>query len=389
MLHHRYYTDPFLTQLSAEVVDARPMGDTYHVVLTDTIFYPTGGGQPHDTGWIDAANVLDVFEEGGQVIHVVDKPVPPGPVTLRLNWERRFYHMQHHTGQHLLSAVFANEYGWATAGFHLGENYTTIDITTPHAEEHVLAQVEQAVNGAIYKDLPIKVYTAEREEAAALPLRKMPTVDTGIRIVEILGYDYSPCGGTHLESTGQIGLLKIIKAEKYKGMTRVYFLCGERAFADYSLKHKLVQDLSNTFSTAVPELAAKVQGEVDLRRSLEAEVQNLQNRVFHYVAKELTAKARGKFIHHVLESDSVDEAQSLARHITAQGEYFAAIEAGSRVVLAHSLENELHVGKLIQEHARPLEGKGGGSPQMAQVFFNDLDNLRKFRLFLQDYGEQF
>ena len=146
-----------------------------------------------------------MFEEGGQVIHVVDKPVPPGPVTLRLNWERRFYHMQHHTGQHLLSAVFANEYGWATAGFHLGENYTTIDITTPHAEEHVLVQVEQAVNGAIYKDLPIKVYTAEREEVAALFLRKMPTVDTGIRIVRSWAMTIPLRAGLTLRAQGRLG----------------------------------------------------------------------------------------------------------------------------------------------------------------------------------------
>lgn len=388
MLNYKYYADPFLTELEAEVLEVKPLGQHYHVTLSDTIFYPTGGGQPHDTGWIEDAQVLDVFQQNGRVVHVVDRPLSRGTVRLVLNWERRFYHMQQHTGQHLLSAVCANKYQWTTQGFHLGENYTTIDITTPEVTDEVLAEVEDAVNDIIYQDLPVQAYVLEPEEAEKLPLRKVPTVDEDVRIVEIPGVDLSPCGGTHLKSTGQIGLVKIIRTEKYKGMTRVYFLCGKQARADYSAKHRLVQELGSLLSTALPDLTAKVKAEVDQRRSLEAKVLELQDRLCGYLARELVAASPGRFVYHVLAGDSVEEAQTLARHITTLGQYFAAVETGSRVVLAQSLGKELHVGKLVQEHARPLGGKGGGSAQMAQVFFNDADNLGKFRLFLQEYGER-
>ncbi|MGI6147873.1 MAG: hypothetical protein GX195_08945 [Firmicutes bacterium] len=388
MLKYTYYTDPFLTEFQTEVEAVKSVAGQYHVVLKDTIFYPTGGGQPHDTGWIDGARVLDVFEEAGQAVHVVDRPLTQGPVELRLDWGRRFYYMQHHTGQHLLSAVFANTYGWETRGFHLGENYTTIDITAAEMDEDVLGAVEQKVNELIYEDLPVVIHLTSPEEAAKLPLRKAPTVSSDIRIVEIAGYDYSPCGGTHLRSTGQIGILKIMKAEKYKGMTRVYFLCGKRALSDYGEKHRLIVEVSALLSTAVPELAAKVKADLELRRDLEAQLAEVQSRLWQYQAKELTAAAQHRFIYHVLGGNSVEEAQALARHITAQGPYFAAIEAGSRLVIAQSLGEEPHCGKLIKEHALPLGGKGGGSAQLAQVFFHDSCNLGRFRQFLQEYSAQ-
>lgn len=386
-MRYRYYTDPFLAVLDAEVLAVKPAGDNYHVVLSDTIFYPTGGGQPHDTGWINDAEVQDVFAAEDSIIHVVDRPLPIGTARLRLNWERRFYHMQHHTGQHLLSAVFASAYGWATEGFHLGENYTTVDIAVPQISEEVIGEVEERANQLIYQDLPVKDYIVEPAQAAALPLRKAPSVESDIRIVEIAGFDYSPCGGTHLRSTGQIGLLKIIKTEKYKGMTRVYFLCGQRAFADYAAKHRLVQALSSSLSTAAADLESKVKAELELRRSLEEQVRELRDQLFAYQAKELTAVSSGRFIYHILEQGSAEDAQTLARHVIALGHYFVAVEAGSRVVLAQSLGTEPHCGKLVQTHAVPLGGKGGGSPQLAQVFFNDHDNLRKFRLFLQEYSQ--
>lgn len=387
MLNHSYYSDPFLTTLDTDVIEVRPTQDRFHIILADTIFYPTGGGQPHDAGQIGDAQVLDVFEEDGQVVHVVDREVPHGKVTLTLDWERRFYHMQHHTGQHLLSAEFSNRYGWATQGFHLGENYTTIDITTPELTEEVIQEVEQAVNQVIYEDRPIQAYLVTPEQAAQLPVRKAPTVSEDIRIVEISGLDYSPCAGTHLKSTGQIGLLKIIKTEKYKGMTRVYFLCGQRALADYVEKHRIAQEISSALSTAIPELSAKVQSELAARHDLEDQFKKLQQKLWEYQAKELVAEAEGKTIFYILEDDSIEEAQALARQITTLGEYFVVIQTGSRIVLAQSLGQDPHCGNLIREHAHKLGGKGGGSPHLAQVFFHNSCELEQFRQFLQDFSQ--
>lgn len=388
-MNRKYYTDPFCTELHTKVTRTWPRDGKYHVVLEDTIFYPTGGGQPHDLGTIAGIPVLDVFEDGGQVVHVIDQPLEEDSVELQLDWTRRFFHMQHHTGQHLLSAYFSNEYGWETRGFHLGENYTTIDITTPELDPDTTIQVERAVNQLIYRDLTIKDYLVTLEEAAQLRLRKLPTVDEDIRIVEIDNFDYSPCGGTHLRSTGQIGVLKIIKTEKYKGMTRVYFLCGWAALADYQEKHSIVQDLGNELSVGSSEIIERVKGESAARRELEDKLKDVQNRLWEYQARELVSQTEDTVIFHNVQSESMEEAQALARHITAQGRFFAAIQAGNRLILAQSLGTEPHCGNLVKQHAVPLGGRGGGSPQLAQVFFQESSNLEQFCDFLQDLSHEF
>ncbi len=388
LLNRTYYTDPFCTELRTTVTEVWPSDGKYHVILDDTIFYPTGGGQPNDLGTIAGVSVLDVFEKDGQVVHVIDQPLTAELVELKLDWDRRFFHMQHHTGQHLLSAEFANTYGWETKGFHLGENYTTIDITTPELNADTIRQVEEAVNQLIYQDLEIKDYLVTSEEAARLPVRKAPTVDENIRIVEIDGFDYSPCGGTHLKTTGQIGVLKIIKAEKYKGMTRVYFLCGLKALADYQEKHNIVQELGSELSVTAAEIVERVRNESAARRELEDQLKEIQSKLWEYQAEELTAEAKGAVVFHTIDGDSMEEAQAMARFITSKGSFFAVIQAGNRLVLAHSLGSELHCGNLVKEHAVPLGGRGGGSAKQAQVFFQDSSNLQQFCKFLQDMAQE-
>ena len=263
-----------------------------------------------------------------------------------------------------------------------------MDITTPELNADTIRQVEEAVNQLIYQDLEIKDYLVTSEEAARLPVRKAPTVDENIRIVEIDGFDYSPCGGTHLKTTGQIGVLKIIKAEKYKGMTRVYFLCGLKALADYQEKHNIVQELGSELSVTAAEIVERVRNESAARRELEDQLKEIQSKLWEYQAEELTAEAKGAVVFHTIDGDSMEEAQAMARFITSKGSFFAVIQAGNRLVLAHSLGSELHCGNLVKEHAVPLGGRGGGSAKQAQVFFQDSSNLQQFCKFLQDMAQE-
>jgi len=221
-----YYSQPWLRELDTRITSQREVEGKYLVVLAETIFYPTGGGQPHDLGTINGIPILDVFEEDGTVFHVLPVPLEGSSAHGVLDWPRRLDHMQQHSGQHLLSAIFQDEYGYRTESFHLGAEYCSIDITTPDLTRQEQLAAEARANELILEDLPVFTYTLQPEEFGQVPLRKIPDLPGPLRIVEIQGFDYSPCSGTHVGKTGQIGLLKILKAERYKGMTRVYFLCG-------------------------------------------------------------------------------------------------------------------------------------------------------------------
>lgn len=371
LLHRKYYENSFQKTLQTTIVSKEKVNGQYHLVLADTIFYPTGGGQPHDTGWIHEIPVVDVYEEGGTIYHVVEKDIVENQVLCTINWDRRLYHMEHHTGQHVLSAVFLDQYGCSTEGFHLGKDYCTIDITTSHLSERQQTVVEDKVNALIKETLPVKTYLVTPEELGKLPICKAPTVSDDIRIVEISGFDYSPCCGTHLTNTGQIGLLKILKTEKYKGMTRVYFVCGTKALSDYVDKHSIITDLCALFSVPEGELPPRAAAEMETKRELEKELKELQGKILKYKAKEIAAQSSSSFIKLHLAQGSLEDAQYLAHHIMNLGSYTVLITVGERLVLAHNGTENFHCGNFVKTHALPLGGRGGGSAQSAQVFFSD------------------
>jgi len=229
-----FYRDPWLSEAEATVV-AIEEGSTgsgqARVLLDTTIFYPEGGGQPPDLGFIGRARVVDVQELEGQIWHSVDIPVDAGSsraelereglrvgarVHLRIDWQRRLYHMQQHTGQHLLSAVLEQDYGIHTHSFHLGTEYCTIDVSAQNPADLPLGEIEAKVDRWIERDVPVRVHYCPPEDLSAFRLRKRPPADEAvIRVVEIDGYDWSPCGGTHVDRTGQLRALKILSLERY------------------------------------------------------------------------------------------------------------------------------------------------------------------------------
>ncbi len=373
----RYYTDPWLQELETKVAVTRQEGEKYFAVLEETLFYPTGGGQPHDLGTINGVPVIDVFEEDGKVVHVLPQPLQGDRAFCVLDWERRLDHMQQHSGQHLLSAVFEDKYGFRTESFHLGEEYCTIDISAPALSVREQNAVEERANQVIFANLPLLTYTIGPEEKGSLPLRKIPDLKGDLRIVEIKGFDYSPCSGTHVSSTGQIGLLKVIKWEKYKGMTRVYFLCGRRALRDYARKHEICTGLVSLLAVPEAELQERTALELERKAELEKQVETLKAELTGWRAQAIVDGGESPFF---LEEDaaSVEEAQQLARAILEQTDGVVVIKAGQRIVLAHNQGQEPHLGRLIKEQAQPLGGRGGGSPTGAQVYFPDDSGLAEF-----------
>src|SRR5260370_19819813 len=259
MTERLYYTDSYLTEFRARVVDQS--ADGRRIYLDRTAFYPTSGGQLFDTGSIAGAPVEDVVDEGDRIAHVIGSAVAPGEVECRLNWERRFDHMQQHTGQHLLSAVMAELFGIATVSVHFGAESSTIDLATPALAAEQVRAAELRANQAVCENRPVTVTFAD--DSDDLGLRKASERAGVLRVVAIEGLDRSACGGTHVRATGEIGPLLIRKLDKVRNTVRVEFLCGLRALrrarADYEALASIAQALSAPLDDAPRLVAAQLE----------------------------------------------------------------------------------------------------------------------------------
>src|SRR5690606_4265619 len=231
--------------------------------------YPEGGGQPADTGLIGEFEVWDVQTIDGEIRHYTRSKASPGHFTAAIDKERRFDHMQQHTGQHLLSAVFEDELGMATTSFHLGADTVTIDLNAAAIKTEQLKAVEQRVNRLIRCLLPIETEWVTKEQAEGMRLRKQPAVEGDIRLVKIGDIDINPCGGTHLKNTGEIGLIKILRTEKSKSSTRVYFLCGNRAIGHFDLLQSVTDQLTKRLNSPAAELPEAAELMVNDRKEKE------------------------------------------------------------------------------------------------------------------------
>ncbi len=239
MTDRLYYSDSYRTSFEAQVLECREDEGRVLLRLDRSAFYPTSGGQPYDTGEIGGAQVLDVFvDDAGEVWHQVDRALAAGAtVSGRINWARRFDHMQQHAGEHMLASAIHRQLNGYVIGLHLGAEVSTIDVELPGGEmrvsEDVLRALEIEVNEQIQRDVPIVAAFPEKDALSQMPLRKPPAVKEHIRVVGIGDFEYCACGGTHPSSSGQVGLLKITDARPSKGKMRVSFLCGMRAYRDY------------------------------------------------------------------------------------------------------------------------------------------------------------
>ncbi len=250
-----YYSDSYLREFTGRVIETLEVDGHPAVVLDQTAFYPTSGGQPHDTGSLGTAPVLSVsVRADSAVVHQLGAPLAETVVQGIIDWRRRFDHMQQHSGQHVLSQAFIRTAGAETIGFHLGEDTVSIDLAIADLTDGAVTEAERMANEVIDANLPVRAWFPEAAELAGLPLRKRPDVAGPVRIVAIGDFDLNACGGTHVAGTGAIGLIALLRSERLKRGTRIEFRCGNRARADYAGKHALVRELAQTFTCAPGEL---------------------------------------------------------------------------------------------------------------------------------------
>lgn len=383
MTVRRYYDDATTTRFTAVVVQRLIHEGQPAVVLDETYFYPTSGGQPNDIGQLTdgdfSADVVDVFAEspGAPVIHILDRPwTGRAQVQATIDWPRRFDHMQQHTGQHILSQAFIRVAEAETVGFHLSPQTVTIDLNTAELSDAQLDRVEQLANEVVWANVPTIISQVSVAEAADLHLRKLPTKHDGqVRLVAVGDFDLSACGGTHVAASGQVGLIKIIKKERRGDTQRVEFSCGGRALADYHYKNSLLVALSTLLTTGqedLPEAIGRLQADGRQWRSLalaqEKELARQEAsrlialnppiaglRVVAFVLTDREPEALRRVVAHLIEHE---QTVALAALVTPERLH---------LVFGRAADAPGHMGELLRQVAAEIPGgKGGGSPTMAQ-----------------------
>jgi alanyl-tRNA synthetase len=291
-----YYDDAYTTAFEARIIERLVVDGRPAVVLDQTYFYPEGGGQPTDRGTIAGIEVAHVFTREGdsEIVHVLGADVPGDEVACEIEWPRRFDHMQHHTGQHILTQAFVQLIGANTIGFHLGAEVVTIDLDTPQIDPVDLDAFEDLANRVIFEDRPVAVRVIDPDQADDVRVRKMPDhlSTDGLRVVEVEGFDATACGGTHVARTGEIGLLKIIRLEKHGDETRVEFLCGSRALRDYRQKHIILSNLSTSLTCGYWEIDGAVERLRGDLKEARRELKSASKQLLTYEIARLVSEAR-------------------------------------------------------------------------------------------------
>jgi len=376
-----YYDDSFQDNFTAQVLSCGPLaeaedhgfGPRWSVLLDQTLLYPTSGGQPNDLGKLGDANVVDVQEQEDRIVHVVDRPVPEGRIDGCIHWPRRFDHMQQHTGQHLLSAVFQERFGLITVSFHLGETVSTIDLKGPQPSPLILEGAARAANAVIFEDREITVRYGTAEEFAGQGVRKQVDRKGVLRAIEIAGIDLQPCGGTHLRHTGQLGMILIRGCTKIRQEWRVEFVCGGRAERAARQDAELIAQVSTNLKCAPQDLPAAVERLMRERESSAKQIKTLLPRIAESDAAALLAatspRADGiRVVAQALENSAPDYLQHLATALARTDRTVALLsdKGTGNVVFAQNPSAAKDMNSLLKKVFEQLAGKGGGSGDFAR-----------------------
>ncbi len=372
-----YLDDPFRLEFTAQITGMVTLPDGRSgILLAETYFYPTGGGQEHDTGSIGEARVMDVFIDADEnIIHVVDREVRAGNLPARVDRSRRFAYMQHHSAQHLLSGAIDQLLGLETMSSKINiDSPTTIDLPTPNLSESALVPSENLANAIICEDRVIKTYTISDTEVSRIPFRRPPKVTGQIRVIEIEGFDYSACGGTHCTRTGMIGIVKVVKVERRGDKTRLYILAGDRAlhlFQDYT---SILRDAAQQLDTNPHALADAVARQQAALRAARQDLNELETLRLQREAQQLAAGATSTGGIRVVTASwrgrSPQQLRALAGELQNEPKLVALLAGydGSKLSLAvaSAPETGVNAGELIRRMLSGIGGRGGGDAQLAQ-----------------------
>lgn len=373
-----YLGDPTVLEFQARVVEIKKLANGRIGVLLDrSYFYPTGGGQEHDNGTLNEAQVIDVFkaDESELVVHIVDRALEIGEVIGKIDAGRRLRHMQHHTAQHLLTQCFVHLFDLDTLSANInGYSPSTLDLPTFDPSKDQLDQAENLANQFIYENRAVRSYFVSPDELSGLPLRRAPKVSKDIRIVEIEGFDYTPCGGTHCTATGQIGVIKIVKTEKQNERTRVHFAAGWQALELFQESYATVSGLATALSIGQSELSGMVLRQAETLQKTQKELQSRQIEMLTWEAERLTQGAEQILAHQVVlavfEGRSPAEVRMLSSELAKKPGVIGVLAStdGQKFSLVVSCAegSGLAARDLLAGLLAAFNGRGGGDARLAQ-----------------------
>lgn len=363
MTQKLFYENMYLQHFSATVTGCESAQDRWHITLDATAFYPEGGGQPGDTGYLGNVRVIDTHSRRDEVIHITDGPIQPGEkIEGKIDWEPRFSRMQHHTGEHIVSGLIHRLYGYDNVGFHMGHDAVTLDLSGELSGAD-LEKVERLANEAVWKNIPIEISYPSPEALAALDYRSKKELSGDVRIVTVPEYDICACCGTHVHKTGEIGLIKLVNFQRYKGGIRIWMLCGGEALEDYTRKNKDVFAVSALLSAKPHEITPALEHVLKERDGLKLELGLLQDRLFEYKA---AAIEQGAFTIQFEENLSPNELRKYCLALCERCETAAVFSGKDREWKYAIGSKNQDVRVLGKAFNGAFSGKGGGKPGLIQ-----------------------
>lgn len=361
-----FYEESYIETFQAEVLECRPDGGQYRVVLDKTAFFPEGGGQYADTGMLDHVRVVDVQEKDGVIYHMAEERLVPGTcVTGRIDWQERFMKMQQHTGEHIVSGLVHARFGYNNVGFHLGSSDCTMDFNGQITKEELL-EIERKANEVLVQNLEIKVDYPSKEELETLKYRSKIEIEGQVRIVTIPDCDVCACCAPHVKRTGEIGQIKLTNVQRYKGGVRVTMLCGFRALEDYNRKLRAVRRISAALCAKEDETAEAVAHLQEECAQMKLKTAQIQKELLGFKAKEVAAEDE---IVCLFEPELDGEApRYLMNLIMDAGHLLCAVFYGKnngnyRYVIG---SQSLDLRQIVRELNEAFAGRGGGKPEMVQ-----------------------
>ena len=405
MTERLYYEDSYLKEFKAKVLKKIKIDNQPAVVLDETAFYPTSGGQPYDKGVIQDVPVVEVVEEDDEVVHILKKELKEkinSEVVGKIDWKRRFDHMQQHSGQHILSAAFEKLWNADTVSFNLGDEICTLDIMKDNITSEEVKKAEILSNNIVLENKPIKVYFVDQERANELNLRKIPPQKGDIRIVEIKDFDICACCGTHCGTTGEVGLIKILKWEKRGVKIRLDFICGKRSLKDYYWKNELIKNISNKLTIKDIELGEAVERMLEERKETRKELREIKEKLQEYEAKRLidetSIRDNGiRIINKVFEEKNFQEVRGLVQKIINLDDSVVVLAGiknkgegeGVKILFACSRVLKYDMNGLIREAGKFIEGRGGGAPNFAQAGGKKAEGIEDALNFALEHFQEF
>ena len=364
MTEKLFYTDPFLKEFAATVVSCTEEKGAYAVILDRTAFYPEGGGQSADHGTLGGASVTDTRDRGGEVVHICDKPLTVGEtVTGTIDWERRFDLMQQHSGEHIVSGIICGRFGCDNVGFHVGRDTVTIDFNADITPED-LADIEKTANAYIQADHPISITYPSPEELKTLPYRSKKELMGDVRIVAFPGADCCACCGTHVNRSGQVGLVKLLSVAKFREGVRIEMMAGNRAIDHFTAILEQNTKISQLLSAKPYETAAAVERLQGQIFALQGRILALENADFARKAEEYAGRGNVLLVEEDMSPDSVRKlCTAVLEKCGGRCAVFAGTDGGYKWAVG---EENGDLRALVKELNAALKGRGGGKPNFAQ-----------------------